>query len=89
MTFEHEITKHMTRIETRLVRFAEALGVDTTAMDTQWLSVDDAARVIYIATLSRSLLVILDQAKKCGASQRGKPYDLIHGGECVGTVVLS
>lgn len=80
-------TDRLRRIETRLIRFAEELGVDLD-VDPNWLSVDDASRTIYISNLGRSLLVINKTAKKLGATQKGKAYEIIHKGYLAGTIVI-
>ena len=82
-----EISRTLRRIETKLVLFAEAMGVHTEA-DPDWLTVDDASRTIFLSTLSRSYLVMHTTAGAQGATQVGKSYDLVHKGETVGTMIL-
>ena len=83
----HDIKNRLTRIESKLVRGFEELGVniDTT---TDWLRVDDVQRVVYINTLGRSLSVLLTDMARNGATQIGKVYDLVHAGDLVGTIVF-
>lgn len=47
---EKELMNRMTRIETKLVRGFEELGVNIDK-DNEWITVDDDARVVYISTL--------------------------------------
>jgi hypothetical protein len=82
-----ELEKYLKRIETKLSVFAEGMGISID-QDPDWLTVDDEARVIYIANMHRSLSVILKEAKRRGATKRNKVYDLIHRGDCVGTLLF-
>lgn len=86
-SFEREVMNRLVRVESKLVRGFEELGVNIDA-DTDWLTVDDAARVVYIATLGRSMTVMLSDMVRLGAEQFGKAYDIIHRGELVGTIIL-
>tara|TARA_B110000977_G_scaffold90910_1_gene120700 strand:+ start:4816 stop:5100 length:285 start_codon:yes stop_codon:yes gene_type:complete len=82
-----ELHSRMARIESKLVRGFEELGVNiTTSHD--WLTVDDTQRTVYISTLGRSLMVILSDMGRRGATQIGKEYTLIHQGNGVGSVVF-
>lgn len=81
-------SERLCRIETRLTRLAEELGADI-EVDRDWLTVDDASRTIYLSTLGRSLHVINKTAKKRGAVQKGKSYELVYKGITVGTIVLN
>lgn len=82
-----EISRTLRRIETKLVIGLEALGVHTEA-DPDWLTVDDAARVIYLSTDGRSYHVMRATAIDRGAKQFGKQYELVHKGETIGTLYL-
>lgn len=82
-----DIAAQLKRMETKIVRGFEEMGVDTN-VDHEWISVDDAARVIYLSTLARSLMVIRKEAPKRGATNFTKPYDLVHQGRVVGTLYL-
>lgn len=86
-SFEREVMNRLVRVESKLVRGFEELGVNIDA-DTDWITVDDAARVVYIATLGRSMTVMLSDMVRLGATQFGKAYDITHRGELVGTVIL-
>jgi hypothetical protein len=83
---ERDILNRMTRVESKLVRGFEELGINVDK-EADWLTVDNAARVVYIATMSRSLQVILSDMGREGATYVGNTYLLIHKGEEVGSVV--
>lgn len=82
----HDIKNRLTRMESKLVRGFEELGVNIDK-DHDWLSVDDASNTVYIATLGRSLMVTLSDMQRMGATKSGQHYDLVHKGEVVGTVL--
>jgi len=83
---QYEIIDRLKRIETKVVRFAEELGVDTEA-NRDWLTADVANHVIYVSTLGRSLQVIRSEAIRKGVPDgAGKTYDIVHKGELVGTM---
>lgn len=85
-TPEKEVMSRLVRIESKLVRGFEELGVniDTTV---DWLRVDDVQRVVYVNTLGRSLTVLMSDMARNGATQMGKEYDIVHAGDLVGTIV--
>lgn len=82
-----EIYDRLRRVETKLIRGFEELGIDTDT-DPEWLTVDDASRTIYVRSLGRSLAVTLTAARRSGATQLGKPYEIVHRGDVVGTLIL-
>lgn len=86
-SFEREVMNRLVRVESKLVRGFEELGVNIDK-DADWLSVDVSARVVYIATLGRSMTVMLSDMVRMGATEFGKTYDIVHRGELVGTVIL-
>lgn len=86
--FDRDLMNRLVRIESKLVRGFEELGVNIDK-DSEWLSVDDAARVVYVATLGRSLLVTISDMARCGATQVGRSYDIVHKGNVVGTVMFN
>jgi len=86
-TYEREVMNRLVRIESKLVRGFEELGVNIDK-DADWLTVDDAARVVYISTMGRSLTVLLTDMVRAGATQSGKVYEVIHKGEIVGSVMF-
>jgi hypothetical protein len=87
MNFQTDVLNKLTRLESKMVRGFEELGADTDA-DPNWLSVDDASRVIYVSTLGRSFKIMHSVAVAKGAKQFGKEYDIVHKGDVVGTVTL-
>lgn len=86
-TPDRDVMARLVRIESKLVRGFEELGVniDTTS---DWLRVDDLQRVVYINTLGRSLAVLLTDMARNGATQIGKEYDIVHAGDLIGTIVF-
>lgn len=85
---EKEIIDRLKRIETKLVVFAEALGIDTD-VSRDWLTVDEPHKVIYLSTKGRSLSVIASEAVRRGATAGGGyTYDLVHQGNVIGSVDL-
>jgi predicted RNA-binding protein with PUA domain len=86
-SFEREVMNRLVRVESKLVRGFEELGVNIDK-DNDWLTVDDNARVIYVSTLGRSLTVMLTDMGRNGATHVDKEYEIIHKGEVVGTVMF-
>jgi hypothetical protein len=86
--FERELMNRLIRIESKLVRGFEELGVNIDK-DANWLSVDDASRVVYIATLGRSMTVILSDMAREGATHTGEVYELINKGNVVGSIMFN
>lgn len=87
-TFEKSVMARLVRVESKLVRGFEELGVNIDQEDN-WLTVDDANRYVYISTMGRSLTVILTEMARHGATKEGYGYELVHRGEVVGTVVFN
>ena len=52
------VTSRLIRIESKLVRGFEELGVSLD-VDPDWLTVDNAANTVYVSTIGRSLSVLL------------------------------
>lgn len=77
----------MVRIESKLVRGFEELGVNIDK-DNAWLSVDDVQRTVTVTTLGRSLTVLLSDMARQGATQLGKTYEIMHRNTNVGSVVF-
>jgi hypothetical protein len=77
-----ELRTRLIRMESKLVRGFEELGVSLD-VDKDWLSVDDAANIVYVSTLGRSLTVILQEMKARGATKVGQEYEVVHKGETV------
>lgn len=87
MSLPNDLTSRLTRLESKMVRGFEELGVNTDS-DPDWLSVDESHRVIYVSTVARSLKVMHSHAVSRGAKQFGKEYDIVHKGDVVGTLTL-
>jgi hypothetical protein len=83
--FEQNITTRLTRTESKLVRGFEELGI-TTDTRNNWLTVDDAARIVYVDTIGRSLMVLLADMARQGATHYGDNYEVVHKGETIAVV---
>ena len=83
-----ELMLRLTRIESKLVRGFEELGVNIDT-DREWLTVDNESRVVYLSTLGRSLMVTLNDMAQRGATHVGHEYDIVHKGDVVGTIVFN
>lgn len=84
---ERESISRLTRIESKLVRGFEELGISTDK-DGEWLTVDDDARVVYVSTIGRSLMVLLTDMARLGATHFGQSYEVVHKGEAIAHVEL-
>jgi hypothetical protein len=84
---DKELLFRLTRIETKLVRGFEELGVNIDK-DNEWLSIDEQSRVVYVSTLGRSITVMLSDMARAGATQVGKEYDIVHRGDVIGTILF-
>ena len=84
---EREVTTRLTRIESKVVRGFEELGISTDK-NPDWLTVDEDARVVYVDSLGRSIMVLLNDLARAGAKQYGKHYEVVHKGNTVATVEL-
>lgn len=88
MNDEHkDLVRRMIRIESRLVRGFEEIGVDL-SVETGWLTVNNEKQEVYINSLGRSFSVMLNTMKENGANRFGQAYDVIYKNELVGTIVL-
>ncbi len=87
MTTMNDLEQRLRRMETRLVRGFEELGIDLD-VDDDWLTVDEPSRTIYVSTLGRSLVVIRREARRRGASTKNKSYEIVHAGNPVGAIWL-
>lgn len=85
--FERDMMNRVMRIETKLTRGFEELGVNIDA-DTEWLTLDESQCVVYVATMGRSMTVLLSDMARAGAQQEGKHYDIVHRGDVVGSIVF-
>ena len=84
---EREITTRLTRMESKLVRGFEELGISTDKK-TDWLTVDDDARVVYVDTIGRSLMVLLNDMVRVGATHIGEQYEVVHRSQTVAVIEL-
>lgn len=79
--------KHLIRIESKLVRGFEELGISTDNRE-DWLTVDDDARVVYVDTIGRSLMVLLAEMVRNGATHYGDNYEVVHKGQTIAVIEL-
>ncbi len=79
------IQERLARIETRMVRGFEEIGINVTG-DRSWLIVSNDARTIDVNSSARSLHVIRETAKAKGALY--KEYTLLENGQPVGSIKL-
>ena len=84
---EKETLSRLVRVESKLVRGFEELGISTDK-DDDWLSVDNAARIVYVSTIGRSLMVLLSDMGRLGATHYGDNYKVIHKGVTIAVVEL-
>ena len=81
-----EVLQRLKRVETRVMRGFEGIGVDLYD-STDWLSLDESAHTIYVSTMGRSIQVINDSAKKLGAKV-GRTYDVVWRGDVKATIQI-
>lgn len=84
---EKETLSRLVRVESKLVRGFEELGISTDK-DDDWLTVDNAARMVYVSTIGRSLMVLLSDMGRLGATHYGDNYEVIHKGVTIAVVEL-
>jgi len=85
--FEQNVTTRLTRTESKLVRGFEELGIATDT-NNDWLTVDNDARIVYVDTIGRSLMVLLAEMVRLGATHFGDNYEVVHKGETIAIVEL-
>jgi len=81
-----DVTSRLIRIESKLVRGFEELGVSLD-VDKQWLTVDNSSNTVYVSTIGRSIQVIVQEMKARGATKEGEFYDIVQAGKIVGYVL--
>lgn len=81
-------TARLTRIESKLVRGFEELGVSLD-VDPEWMTVDDDSNTVYVSTIGRSLVVVIQEMKARGATKVGQHYEIVHGGQVVASVLYN
>lgn len=88
MNNEHnDLIKRMIRIESRLVRGFEEIGVDL-SVEEDWLTVNNERTEVQVTSLGRSLMVMLKTMKENGANRFGQAYDIIYKDELIGSIIL-
>lgn len=81
-----DVTSRLIRIESKLVRGFEELGVSLD-VDKEWLTVEDESNTVYVSTMGRSIQVIVQEMKARGASKEGEFYDIVKSGKVVGYIL--
>jgi hypothetical protein len=79
------LVKTVTRVESRLVRGFEELGIDL-SVEEGWLQIDAVQKIVTLSTMGRSLVVIRQKMKAEGAIPN-EWYTLVFKGEVVGKVL--
>jgi hypothetical protein len=81
-----DVTSRLIRIESKLVRGFEELGVSLD-VDKEWLTVEDETNTVYVSTMGRSIQVIVQEMKARGATKEGEFYDIVKSGKVVGYIL--
>ena len=84
---ERDVNTRLTRMESKLVRGFEELGISTDKK-ADWLTIDDDARIVYVDTIGRSLMVLLTDMARAGASHYGDNYEIVHKGQTIAVTEL-
>lgn len=82
------VTSRLIRLESKLVRGFEELGIGLEA-DRNWLTVEDETNTVYVTTTGRSISVLLQEMKSHGARKFGEWYEVVHKGHLVATVLYN
>ena len=82
-----DTTTRLIRLESKLVRGFEEMGIDINVVD-EWLYVNDDQRSVHLKTLGRSIKVMLEEMKRCGASYYGDMYTIYFKKQQVGSIRL-
>ena len=82
-----DITSRLIRVESKLVRGFEELGIDLD-VNKDWLVVDNEQRSVHLKTLGRSIKVMLEEMKYKGANYYGDVYTMYYQKQQVGSIRL-
>lgn len=82
------VTSRLIRLESKLVRGFEELGIGLEA-DRNWLTVEDETNTVYVSTIGRSLSVLIQEMKSHGAKKFGEWYEVVHKGHVVASVLYN
>jgi hypothetical protein len=85
---QDNVTSRLVRLESKLVRGFEELGVSLD-VNRDWLTVDNIGKIIYISTTGRSLTVMMQEMKAQGATKVGEFYEVVHGGDLVANLLYN
>ena len=82
-----DFANRLVRIESRLVRGFEELGINIDS-DDQWFLIDDVNKTITLKTLGRSFKVLQNLANKPNKNAK-IPYSLYFENELFGQILVS
>ena len=82
-----DLANRLVRIETRLVRGFEELGINIDS-DDQWFFIDDINKTITLKTLGRSFKVLQNLVNKPDKTAK-IPYSLYFKNELFGQILVS
>ena len=88
MSKSDTLESRLIRIESKLVRGFEELGVSLNA-ERNWLTVDNEQKIIYLSTIGNSIITVLSEMEKQGASHDGSEYKIMHKGDAIGKLVFN
>ncbi len=86
--FLKSIFTRIVRLETKLVRGFEELGVNIDNNEN-WLVIDEASRSVFLTTLGRSPMVIMATMREMGAKCIGEEYTIYYKNNYFGKMILS
>ena len=81
-----ELKKRLIRIESKMVRAFDSIGLNT-SVDDVWLEVKQQDKVINLLTNDRSLTAIKNELLKKGIPQFKGSYNLYFNGEIIGSII--
>ena len=88
MNDEHkDLVKRMIRIESRLVRGFEKIGVDL-SVEEDWLTVNNERTEVHVTSFGGSFMVMLKTMKENGANRFGQTYDILYKNELIGSMIF-
>jgi hypothetical protein len=80
------LTSRLIRIESKLVRGFEELGINIDT-DEQWIDINDNEKRINLKTLGRSLMVIYNTVNISDTNQK-EPYSLYFENNLIGEILV-
>lgn len=86
-SYDNEIIRRIVRLETKLVRGFEEMGIATDENEN-WLEIDKEKRIVHIKTLGRSLKSMTEKMKNLGANDYNNEYEIFYCNEYYGSIIL-